>query len=149
MVKKINIFVILRILIGSVFVISGFEKLIGPYQNFLYVIQSYAFLNVFWEEVAARVVPWLELFLGVFLIFGLWLGWVLRGLLVLVTAFIFVVTQALVRGLPIDECGCFGGLISFPPPVVLLLDSALLFLSALLLYRLDRTSSLSLDGYFQ
>lgn len=148
MVKKINIFVILRILIGGLFVVSGYEKLIGPYQNFLYVIQSYAFLNVFWEEVAARVVPWIELFLGVFLIFGLWLGWVMRGLLILVTAFILVVSQALVRGLPIDECGCFGALIAFPLPVVLLLDSALLFLSGFLLYKLDRTSSLSLDGYF-
>ena len=37
-------YVILRIVIGSIFLISGLGKLLSPYQNFLYVIQAYQLL---------------------------------------------------------------------------------------------------------
>lgn len=144
----IKIFVIIRILIGCLFVVSGFEKLIGPYQNFMYVVQSYEFLPTILEEVVARILPWGEFFLGVFLVFGLWLKWTLRLTLILIVMFTLIVGQALLRKLPIDECGCFGGLISLPLYGVLIFDSMLLLLTSLLLKYKNRTNMLSLDGYF-
>jgi len=144
----INIFTIVRILIGCLFIVSGFEKLSSSYQNFLYVVQSYEFLPTLLEDSVARIVPWVELFLGVFLLSGLWIKWVLRGLMLLVTMFIIIVSQALIRNLPIEECGCFGGLVSFPLHVVLLVDSMLLMLTGLLFKNSQRTSVLSLDRYF-
>jgi len=144
----ISIFVIARILIGCLFVVSGFEKLIGSYQNFLYVVQSYEFLSAPLEEIVARVMPWGELLLGVFMVLGLWLKWVLRALLILVAMFICIVSQALIRGLPITECGCFGELISFPLHVVLLVDGSLLFLIMWLLNSIEQTGRFSLDNYF-
>jgi len=144
----IKIFVIIRILIGCLFVVSGFEKLIGPYQNFMYVVQSYEFLPTILEEVVARILPWGEFFLGVFLVFGLWLKWTLRLTLTLIVMFILIVGQALLRKLPIDECGCFGGLVSLPLYGVLIFDSMLLLLTSLLLKYKNRTNILSLDGYF-
>ena len=147
--RKINFFFLLRVCLGILFVVSGTEKLVGPYQNFLYVVQSYKVLPDLLEEPVARFFPWLELFVGMFVLLGLWLKSALVGATALLTTFIIVVGQAIGRQLPITECGCFGGLISFPLPVVLLLDSILLFLSGFLLYKLNRTSSLSLDGHFQ
>jgi len=144
----IKIFVVIRILIGFIFVVSGFEKLIGPYQNFMYVVQSYEFLPTVLEEVVARILPWGEFFLGVFLVFGLWLKWTLRSTLILIGMFILIVGQALLRKLPIDECGCFGGLISLPLYGVLIFDCTLLLLTSLLLKYKNRTNILSLDGYF-
>ncbi len=144
----IKILVVIRILTGCLFVVSGFEKLIGPYQNFLYVVQSYEFCPTFVEGVVARVLPWIELFLGVFLITGLWLKWTLRFVLILFAMFICIVGQALLRGLPIDECGCFGSLISLPLAGVLALDSIMFFITGLLMTQEKLVRSFSLDQYF-
>ena len=147
--RKINPFVVVRILIGIVFIVSSSEKLIGPYQNFLYVIQNYQLLPAFLENAVARLFPWIELFVGVFLLLGLWLKLVLRAALVLLMIFIVVVAQALIRHLDITECGCFGGLVSVPPVKVMIFDSILLSFTALLLFRFQRTSVFSLDQYFE
>lgn len=145
----INIFVVIRVLTGCLFVISGFEKLIGPYQNFLYVVQNYEFLPIVLEEIVARILPWGELFLGVFLVFGLWLKWALRSTLILFLMFVCIVGQALLRKLPIDECGCFGSLISLPLVAVLMFDSMMLLLTGLLMKKEERAGLFSLDRYFR
>lgn len=134
--------------IGGIFVVSGFEKLIGPYQNFLYVIQNYSFLPLSLAEIVARILPWIEFFLGIFLVVGLWLKWTLRALMVLLLMFVTVVTQALIRRLPLEECGCFGGLISFPLPVVLALDTAVFVLAWFLSSRMREAEGCSIDKYF-
>lgn len=147
--RKINPFVVVRILIGILLIVSSSEKLIGPYQNFLYVVQNYQLLPGFLENVVARIFPWIELFVGVFLVLGLWLKAVLRAALVLLMIFIVVVAQALLRHLDIAECGCFGGLISVPPAKVMIFDSILLSLTGLMLFRFQRTVIFSLDQYFE
>ena len=144
----IKIFAVIRILIGCLFVVSGFEKLIGHYQNFLYVVQSYEFLPTLMEGAVARVLPWIEFFLGVFLITGLWLKWTLRSTLILFLMFILIVGQALLRGLPIDECGCFGSLISLPLAGVMIFDCAMFLMTGLLIILEGYTSNFSLDQYF-
>ena len=131
--------------VGGLFLVSGFEKLLHHYQNFLYVVQSYEFLPAVLEKVAALVMPWVEVVIGIFTLVGLWLPVALRGVLLLTGSFILVVGQALWRHLPIDECGCFGNLISFPPRVIIFLDTTLFILTVLMLYRLKLTSRCSLD----
>jgi len=144
----LNIFVILRVILGSLFVISGGEKLIGPYQNFLYVVQGYELLNPLGEEITARVIPWIELILGLFLFLGFWLPIVLRGVVLLSLTFLTVVGQAIIRDLPVSECGCFGGLISFPLKGVLMLDITILILTIILLWRIDDSAQVGLDRCF-
>lgn len=145
----IKLLVCVRILIGCLFIVSGFEKLIGPYQNFLYVVQSYEFLPTLLEEITARTLPWIELFLGVFLVIGLWLKWALRSIGIVVFLFILIVSQALLRKLPIDECGCFGALISLPLYAVLIFDSTLFLLTGVLLKQEKSINIFSLDQYFR
>lgn len=147
--KKSSIFVILRCLIGGLLIVSGAEKLISPYQNFLYVVQGYALLSPFLEEITARVIPWIELMTGVFLFLGLWLPTVLKLSLALFGSFMLVVGQALIRKLPLTECGCFGEFISLPPYAVLIMDSVIFIVLALLLKNIQKTNFLSLDGYFE
>jgi len=144
----INSLLIARILIGCLFVASGAEKLFGPHQNFLYVVQSYRLFGTFLENIAAYVMPWAEFLLGVFLLLGLWLKWVLRALRILIALFIIVVAQAIIRDIPIAECGCFGQLISLPLYFILLLDGALLVLAGFLARKEEYTKVLSLDRYF-
>ncbi len=143
-----NALVLIRILIGTVFIVSGTEKLLSPYQNFLYVIQGYQILMPPLDEWEARFFPWIELMLGIFVVLGLWTQWALRGVLVSMTMFLVVVGQAVLRNLPIGECGCFGELISIPLPMILLMDSFLWIYTAYLIIRIERTVRFSLDEYF-
>ncbi|HBR15807.1 MAG TPA: hypothetical protein DD723_09775 [Candidatus Omnitrophica bacterium] len=143
-----NLYVLIRFFIGFLFIFSGLEKLLAPYQNFLYVIQSYDVLPDGFETAAALSSPWIELFLGVFLVVGLWTQWVLTGVRVLLAAFIFIVSQAIIRKLPLTECGCFGEFLSLPLPVVVALDSILWVLTVFLSRKIEIVSFMSLDNYF-
>lgn len=140
---------ILRIVIGMVLLVSGVEKTISPYQNFLYVIQTYAMLPSFWENVVAVVLPWIELIVGVMLVLGLWVPISLKGGLVIFALFVVVVGQALLRGLPIDQCGCFGELIHLAPTTVIIFDSMTILVLYILIRNITQTSRFSLDGFFR
>lgn len=139
-------FVILRILIGLIFVVSGFEKSVSPYQNFLYVLQGYQFLPSSLEIAVARVLPWMELLLGIFLVLGLWTRPVLIAASAMFTGFIIVVGQALIRGIDLTECGCFGEWIHIPPQGVIVMDVVSLMVCLVLLKNLSRAQTLSLDS---
>jgi uncharacterized membrane protein YphA (DoxX/SURF4 family) len=144
-----KILLILRLLIGVLFVVSGGEKALGPYQNFLYVVQSYEIFPPMLAELIARTLPWIELFAGLFIVLGLWLKTALWTAWAMFLGFIIVVAQAMVRQLPIDECGCFGELLSFPLYGVLVFDSCAFLITSVLLRKIDVISILSLDRIFK
>ncbi len=139
---------LLRITIGSIFLISSLGKLLSPYQNFLYVVQAYQLLPSWAEVLVAQVFPWIELIVGVFVLLGLWTSWALRGALILFSIFVGVVGQALVRNLPLENCGCFGSWVHLKPQVVILMDSLSLLLTFILLRNLSRAKKFSLDSCF-
>lgn len=139
----------LRMFIGLIFVVSGSEKLLQHYENFLYVIQGYDILPWLWaQRLVAHLFPWVELMLGVFLILGLWLKQALYGVWLCFFMFIFLLGQAQVRMLPISDCGCFGDLIKFPLNVTMSFDSVLFLITSILLFSLPKTRVLSLDSHF-
>ena len=138
----------LRIVIGLVFLVSGFEKVVSPYQNFLYVIQAYQLLPGWGQELTARLFPWMELFIGIFMVLGLWTQGAAKAVLLMLAVFITVVGQALLRGLPVDQCGCFGEMVHISPSKVIVLDSGLLLLTVFLLRYPSKTAQLSLDKFF-
>ena len=135
-------------MVGCLFTLSGFEKLIRPYENFLYVIDGYQILMRPFDIIIAIVFPWLEFILGIFLVAGLWLKLALRTALILTAVFLWTVSQALVRNLPIKDCGCFGEFFSIPLTTILIFDGGLLVIIASLIAFKDKTSRFSLDRYF-
>ena len=147
--KRINIFFIIRLLVGAVFLVSGAEKLLSPYQNFLYVVQGYSLFLPFFEELTARIFPWIEFILGIFTVLGLNLFWSLRGILFCLVGFILIISQAILRNLPIEECGCFGSLVSVPITVTLVFDSCLFLLTLWMVINVSKTSFWGLDQIFQ
>ncbi len=138
-----------RAVIAGIYLVSGAEKLFQPYQNFVYVVQGYDMLHdPALERAAAWGFPWAEYLLGGLLLAGLWTRFALRGIAVFSGVFIFAVGQALARGLPLDECGCFGDLVGMPLEATLAVDAAVLAGAMLLLRFFDAgTARWSLDAY--
>jgi len=141
-------FVFLRIIIGAVLLVSGFEKVLSPYQNFMYVLQAYELFPGWAERLVAMIVPWLELIVGLFIVLGLWLNYSLRAALVLFMSFVIIVAQALLRSLPIDQCGCFGEAVHIPPAYILVFDSFTLLTLFWLIRQPAKENAFSLDQIF-
>jgi uncharacterized membrane protein YphA (DoxX/SURF4 family) len=106
--KAAEIFLLLsRLFLGAIFVYAAYAKLREPWQIFAMNINSYNVLPLAMAEAAARVIPWLEMLLGLVLISGLWLrvsGTVASAVLL---TFIVLMVRAYAKGMHID-CGCFG-----------------------------------------
>jgi len=95
-----------RLLLGVVFIIASIDKISTP-EIFALNVGAYKLMPVFLVNLAALIIPWLELVCGIFLIGGYYVrssSLLLSGLCVI---FIIAITAALSRGLKID-CGCFG-----------------------------------------
>ncbi|MBF0569367.1 MAG: DoxX family membrane protein [Candidatus Omnitrophica bacterium] len=143
-----NIFVIIRLVLGVLFIISGLEKALGPTENFLYVIQGYEILPDALARLAAVGFPWIELIVGVFILLGLWLDVALKALALISVFLIGMVGQAIARNLPLDNCGCFGSLIHLPLRGVILVDVTVLICTIICLKNIARSSRFSLDGLY-
>ncbi len=140
--------VFLRIIIGCLFIYSGYEKLLQPYSQFLYVIQGYEILPQEAAKWIAIALPWMEYIAGIFLVLGFRMNVSLKFLWVLLVVFILSLGQAMIRGLPLKECGCFGEGFSMPLPATLLVDSIVLILVTYLRARFPKTSRFSFDQYY-
>lgn len=95
-----------RLILGVVFIIASIDKISIP-DIFALNVQAYKLLPVFLVNLAALIIPWVELICGIFLIGGYYVrssSLLLSGLCLI---FIIALTAALSRGLKID-CGCFG-----------------------------------------
>jgi len=94
-----------RIVLGIVFLYSSFEKIRDP-GNFASNIQNYQFLPYSITNLFSIFLPWVELYVGICLILGVFVdgaAFLSTGMMVM---FIIALGQALARGLDI-ECGCF------------------------------------------
>ncbi|MCA9401834.1 MAG: DoxX family membrane protein [Candidatus Omnitrophica bacterium] len=143
-----KLYFVFRLMIGLIFFISGGEKVLGPHQNFLYVIQGYEFFPLFLAKWIAIGLPWVEFFAGIFLLLGLWTRYMLYVSAGLFFGFVTVVSQAMVRGLDLSDCGCFGELISLPLWFVFSMDVTLLLICVWLIRNIQNNTFLSLDNKF-
>ncbi len=94
-----------RLVLGSVFVIAGVEKIANP-DAFAKAINNYQLLPYNALNIMALVLPWLEVLAGALLIFGVRLRASSALTAVMLIVFIAAIASAMMRGLSID-CGCF------------------------------------------
>lgn len=98
--------VLMRLILGCIFLYSGLEKVAHPY-DFLGNVYDFELTGAGLSVVVAMVMPWLELLLAVSLLFNLFSGGALLGCALLGILFVGVQFSAIVRGLSVN-CGCFG-----------------------------------------
>ena len=101
--------VVLRVLLGGIFVYAGYVKLIEPWQLFAAGIADYDVVPISVAKIVARTLPWVEVLLGLLLIVG---RWFLRtsslSISLLLVVFFSLIVRAFIGGKDIS-CGCFGG----------------------------------------
>ena len=97
--------IFLRLFLGLVFVYASFDKILRP-SDFAEIIYNYQVLPEVLINLTSVILPWLELLLGLLLIFGVWLP----GAVLLCNSLFLVFFATLIfnsaRGLDVD-CGCF------------------------------------------
>jgi len=98
---------VLRVVLGVIFVYAAGLKLRDPWALFAMAIDSYQVLPVWAVELVARVLPWFELLLGILLIAGLWRSVSTVAASLLLVVFFSLMVRAMAKGMQID-CGCFG-----------------------------------------
>ncbi len=121
-----------RLVVGGIFLLAGYTKIMAPLA-FVHAVYDYELLGPRAGLVLAAGLPWIEIFVGLLLVFGL----MLPGASALATAFLamFVGAQgwALWRDLAID-CGCFGFGAEPVSTATLLRTSILLVMASVVLW---------------
>ena len=106
MINRRNIFFLVRIILGIVFLISSYSKLKNPI-GFAQAIENYKIFGALLSRWGAIFIPALEFILAILLITGRWMKETFIITAALFTIFDVMIIQAYLRGLDIS-CGCFG-----------------------------------------
>ena len=72
LIRSLNLPFVCRIILGIIFIYASYDKILDP-AGFSKAIHNYHVTPIAVENLAALIIPWLELIIGVFLIFGLFL----------------------------------------------------------------------------
>jgi uncharacterized membrane protein YphA (DoxX/SURF4 family) len=99
--------IVLRVLMGAIFIYAGYVKLAEPWQLFAAGIADYEVVPMWAAKFLAHTLPWFEVLIGLLLIVGRWfrVSTVSTSLLLLV--FFSLMVRAFAGGKEIN-CGCFG-----------------------------------------
>lgn len=102
-------YLLIRIVIGFTFIISGLLKLFSL-NYFTEIVYSMHVLPIFFVPYFAILLPIIEYVLGAFLIFGLSVKLTAKCIILLLISFTIVISINLIKGNLID-CGCFGNIL--------------------------------------
>ena len=101
------ILIVLRLALAIVFLYAAYAKLRQPWLLFAMSIDAYQILPEWAALALGRILPWLELLLGLLLATGFGLRYSAAGASVLLAGFLAVMVRSYVMGMKID-CACFG-----------------------------------------
>ena len=121
-----------RLILAAVFLASGALKAIDP-AAFLIDIRSFHILPDPWAAWLAMCLPWLEILTGASLLSGILASGAAWLAALMLTTFLAAIARSALIGLDIN-CGCFGSSTSSSSyPALILRNSTLLALAALLI----------------
>ena len=106
-IRSLNLPLIFRVILGIIFIYASYEKILDPAAFSKNIHNYHTTDNLIWvENLVALILPWLELVVGVFLIFGVFLEGATSITIGLLIFFIIILSQAVFRGIDV-HCGCF------------------------------------------
>lgn len=137
-----------RVVVGGLFIIAGFSKLLLPHAEVVQLIIQYQVIPRWVAQPLAAGLPWLEVGSGTALLIGFCTTPATLLIGAQLVSFSGLMLVVLGMGIAIEDCGCFGNLgLQETPLQVLIRD---LIMLAMLLPILWRTQERwGLDAYFQ
>ena len=103
--KNKKIILLFRFILAFVFIYASIDKIINPIE-FSNNIDNYHITPIFLNNIFALIIPWIELIVGCCLFFNILFEGAVNLTIGLLVWFIFILTQALLRGIDLN-CGCF------------------------------------------
>ena len=94
-----------QLALGAIFIAAALPKITDP-PSFAHMIYNYRILPAQLVNIAALVMPWLEILAGLALVIGVWKGAARNIIAAMLLVFIVAIAFNLARGNAID-CGCF------------------------------------------
>ena len=94
-----------RLFLGGLLIYASFDKIENP-EAFAKIIRNYHAFPYAATNILALLLPWIELYTGVCLIFGILVDGASLLTMAMMGVFILAISQAVLRGIDI-ECGCF------------------------------------------
>ena len=89
------------------FIYASYSKILDPASFSKNIHNFHTTDNFIWvENLVALILPWLELIVGVFLVFGVFLKGATSLTIGMLILFIIILSQAVFRGIDV-HCGCF------------------------------------------
>ena len=133
MFKK-NILGLLCVLMGAVFIFSGYTKLY-PIEPFEYTFVDLGFINWQIAPFIARILIGLEFFIGILLLFNISLRKIAykSGIAVLLIFCVYLILLIFFTGNK-GNCGCFGTFIQMTP-LQALIKNAIMLIGFFILYK--------------
>jgi len=103
---------LLGIVLGAVFLYASVDKILKPgdFARIVYhyqVIGPSQWVGAWAPNLLAIVLPWIEVVVGLALLTGVWRREAALVAGALLGVFVVAVASALVRGIDIENCGCF------------------------------------------
>ena len=130
---------VLRLIPGAVLAVSGYLKAVRPASEFAATLESYWIVPAVLVFPLARVVPWVELLVGLSLLVGFMTRLSAFLAMGLFATFVAVLAQSVFRKLPMADCGCFGQVGPHLQPIqALSFDAGLLVLCFLVFLDTER-----------
>jgi uncharacterized membrane protein YphA (DoxX/SURF4 family) len=102
--------VLFRVLVGGVFVFSGFSKLLVPHTEVVALVQQYQVLPGWLVAITATCLPWIEVGSGTALLIGFCTTPATLLITIQLLNFSALMVIVLAASIPIEDCGCFGNL---------------------------------------
>ena len=103
--KNNKILLLFRFILAFIFIYASIDKIMNPLE-FSNSIDNYHITPISMNNIFALIVPWIELVVGFCLLFNVLFDGAVNLTIALMIWFIFILTQALFRGINLD-CGCF------------------------------------------
>jgi uncharacterized membrane protein YphA (DoxX/SURF4 family) len=135
-----------RILLAVLYLVSGLHKTAAPAEEFAAVIDAYQIMPPDTLLPFAHFVPFVELLLAFSLLSGFLIRLSAAGTAALSLSFFVALSSTIVRGIPLENCGCFGS-IHLTPPQAMSVDAFMMALAVLVF--LHGRSRWSLDSWIE
>ncbi len=139
---------LIRVLNGGIFFLFGLGKAVQPHQQFYEVMKVYDILPQQFIPPVGSTLIYVDVIIGIFLFLGLFTrfsAWVVSGLLVF---YMVIISQAVLRGIPLENCGCSGGYIELGTTPAQVLTRDLIMLASMLWFLFAKSrSALRLDAW--